>query len=151
MDIFFSQEPVIKPSWDIFTSSLTGIWKGLGAVFSPFTAELEPIDVGNQNENLFDCYNLSCIEKITSEGSASQMRRKTNWVTLNPFGEARKHAHTSNRIAGSVKSSISGELISDAGDMEFDLPSYESFDLSHSEMSEEDLMSLEPGLVFFEV
>ncbi|KAL0907798.1 hypothetical protein M5K25_022237 [Dendrobium thyrsiflorum] len=117
-----TQEPVIKPSWDIFASSLTGIWRGVGAVFSPFTAELEPIDVGNQNENLFDCYSLSCIEKIPSQGSVSQIHRRTNWEALNPFGETRKHAHASPRAAGSVKSST----------------------------PEEDSMSMEPGLVFFE-
>ncbi|KAI0493859.1 hypothetical protein KFK09_023984 [Dendrobium nobile] len=145
-----TQEPVIKPSWDIFASSLTGIWRGVGAVFSPFTAELEPIDVGNQNENLFDCYSLSCIEKIPSQGSVSQIHRTTNWEALNPFGEARKHAHASPRAAGSVNSSTPGKLILDAGDMKVDLPSYESFDLSYSEVSEEDSMSMEPGLVFFE-
>ncbi|XP_020599331.1 uncharacterized protein LOC110038768 [Phalaenopsis equestris] len=145
-----TQEPVIKPSWDIFASSLTGIWKGLGAVFSPFTAEMEPIGVGNQNENLFDCYTLSRIEKVPSQDSLSQIHRKTSRVALNPYGETRKHADLSNRATGSVKSSIAGKVNSDAGDMEFDLPCYESFDLEHSEISEEDSMSVEPGLVFFE-
>ncbi|KAK8951259.1 hypothetical protein KSP39_PZI004424 [Platanthera zijinensis] len=145
-----TQEPVIKPSWDTFTSSLCGIWKGVGAVFSPFTAELEPIDVGVQNEKLFDCYTLSHIEKTPSQGMVSLIHRKTHWVALNPFGEARKHAHASHRGAGSDKSTIPGKVILSGGDMEFDLPSYESFELGCGEISEEDSMSMEPGLIFFE-
>lgn len=144
-----TQEPVIKPSWDTFTSSLCGIWKGVGAVFSPFTAELEPIDVGIQNEKLFDCYTLSRIEK-TSQGAVSLIQRKTHWVALNPFGEARKPAHASHRGAGSDKSTIPGKVILPGGGTVLNLPSYDSFDLGHGEISEEDSMSMEPGLIFFE-
>lgn len=117
-----TQEPVIKPEWNTFASSVSGIWKGVGAVFSPFTAEMEPIGIGNQNEVLYDCYTLSRIEKSPSE----EVRRKTNWVALNPFGEKMQHVQ------------------------DLDLPSHGSFDFGKSEVLEEDSMSMEPGLVFFE-
>lgn len=117
-----TQEPVIKPEWNTFASSVSGIWKGVGAVFSPFTAEMEPIGIGNQNEILYDCYTLSRIEKAPSE----EVRRKTNWVALNPFGEKMQHVQ------------------------DLDLPSHGSFDFGKSEVLEEDSMSMEPGLVFFE-
>ncbi|KAG0477838.1 hypothetical protein HPP92_012557 [Vanilla planifolia] len=144
-----TQEPVIKPSWDTFASSLSGIWKGVGAVFSPFTAEIEPIGVGNQNENLFDCYTLSHIEKRPSEGSFSQIHRKTKWVALNPFGEAKKRAQAGHSEMAE-NSSSSDKVVCDVGFGGIDLPSYESFDLRHSEVLDEDLMSMDPGLVIFE-
>ncbi|PKA60739.1 hypothetical protein AXF42_Ash006373 [Apostasia shenzhenica] len=134
-----TQEPVIRPSWDTFASSLSGIWKGVGAVFSPFTAELEPIAMDYQNKNLFDCYTLSRIEKVLSQGNGFQIHRKTNWVALNPHGEAQKHGQASHR-----------SCIPEANDTEVVLPSYESFDLSLREVLEEDSISMEPGLVFFE-
>nr|CAD1844959.1 unnamed protein product [Ananas comosus var. bracteatus] len=132
-----TQEPVIKPSWDTFASSVSGIWKGVGAVFSPFTGEMEPIGIGNQNENLYDCYTLSRIEKLTVEDHGSEIRRKTNWVVLNPFGETRK------QIGG-------GQRNKDVIDSAPDLPAYETFDFKKSEVLEEDVMRMEAGLVFFE-
>ncbi|KAA8515835.1 hypothetical protein F0562_018554 [Nyssa sinensis] len=57
-----TQEPVIRPAWNTFASSVSGIWKGVGAVFSPITSEMEPVEIGIKNENLFDCYTLSHIE-----------------------------------------------------------------------------------------
>jgi ELMO domain-containing protein len=120
---------VIKPAWDTFTSSISGIWKGVGAVFSPFTAEMEPISVNNKRENLYDCYTLSRIEKA----SENEVKRTINWVTLNPFGEGSGAHNGVPDVVGSP------------------LPSYESFDLKKSELLEEDAMFMEPGLVFFEV
>ncbi|XP_078162553.1 dihydroorotate dehydrogenase (DUF3598) [Carex rostrata] len=123
-----TQEPVIRPAWDTFTSSLSGIWKGVGAVFSPITAEMDPISVNNQRENLYDCYTLSRIEKA----SADEVRRTTNWAALNPFGEGSGADKGASDVAGS------------------DLPAYESFDMKESELLEEDGMIMDPGLVFFE-
>lgn len=120
---------MIKPAWDTFTSSISGIWKGVGAVFSPFTAEMEPISVNNKRENLYDCYTLSRIEKA----SPNEVRRTVNWVTLNPFGEGSGADKGAPDVGGSG------------------LPAYESFDLNKSELLEEDGMIMEPGLVFFEV
>ncbi|OAY65143.1 hypothetical protein ACMD2_14732, partial [Ananas comosus] len=129
-----TQEPVIKPSWDTFASSVSGIWKGVGAVFSPFTGEMEPIGIGNQNENLYDCYTLSRIEKLTVEDHGSEIRRKTNWVVLNPFGETRK------QIGG-------GQRNKDVIDSAPDLPAYETFDFKKSEALEEDDGSYSRGPV----
>ncbi|THU74672.1 hypothetical protein C4D60_Mb04t35860 [Musa balbisiana] len=140
-------EPVIKPAWDTFASSVSGIWKGVGAVFSPFTAEIEPIGIGKQNENLYDCYTRSLIEKVSEGGIFSHIRRKTNWAALNPFGESRKHRAGDKTEA---KDGVSEKETLDFTDKNSDLPSYESFDLSKGEDLEEDVMGMEPGLVFFE-
>ncbi|XP_068634957.1 uncharacterized protein [Aristolochia californica] len=123
-----TQEPVIRPAWNTFASSVSGIWKGVGAVFSPFTAEMEPIGIGNQSEHLYDCYTLCRIEQILA---TCQIHRKLNWVALNPHGERR-------------------QLIEGDGKPIDNLPSYEDFDLRKSEVLEEDTMGIEPGLVFFE-
>ncbi|KAL5724014.1 hypothetical protein ACHQM5_007332 [Ranunculus cassubicifolius] len=125
-----TQEPVIRPVWNTFASSLSGIWKGVGAVFSPITAEMEPIDVGSKNENLYDCYTLLHIEAV---GDGSQVQRKINWVTLNPSGEIQQKK-------GMV----------DVDAKSHDLPKFESFNFVASDVLEEDFMRLEPGLVFFE-
>ncbi|URD95786.1 hypothetical protein MUK42_29635 [Musa troglodytarum] len=142
-----TQEPVIKPAWDTFASSVSGIWKGVGAVFSPFTAEIEPIGIGKQNENLYDCYTRSLIEKVSEDGIFSHIRRKTNWAALNPFGESKKH-HASDKTE--AKDGFSEKETLDITDESSDLPSYDSFDLSKGEDLEDDVMGMEPGLVFFE-
>uniref|UniRef100_A0A0D9W7T0 DUF3598 domain-containing protein n=1 Tax=Leersia perrieri TaxID=77586 RepID=A0A0D9W7T0_9ORYZ len=128
-----TQEPVIKPSWDTFASSLSGIWKGVGAVFSPITAEMEPVGVGSKEEYLYDCYTLSHIERHTDSEYGSVIRRKTNWVQLNPHGEAEKQ---------------SGGYDSDKRTA--DLPAHESFDLKRSDVLDEDAIAQEPGIVYFE-
>lgn len=139
-----TQEPVIKPAWDTFASSVSGIWKGVGAVFSPFTAEMEPIGIGSQNEYLYDCYTVTRVERLLS-----QIKRKTNWIALNPFGEKRQHVQGSyNDHTRDGPGSKKGT--SDGVKPYLDLPGHESFDFGKSEVLEEDLMSMEPGLVFFE-
>eukprot|EP00262_Sarcandra_glabra_P005181 TRINITY_DN1652_c0_g1_i1.p1 TRINITY_DN1652_c0_g1~~TRINITY_DN1652_c0_g1_i1.p1 ORF type:complete len:508 (+),score=79.57 TRINITY_DN1652_c0_g1_i1:146-1669(+) len=142
-----TQEPVIRPAWITFASSVSGIWKGVGAVFSPFTAEMEPIGIGNQNENLYDCYTLSRIEKVSSlsKDHSSQIQRKVNWVHLNPYGERRVKETGKDR-----DSSLTENEKFDVIDVNQNLPSYESFDLRTSDVLEEDFMGMEPGLVFFE-
>ncbi|KAG6492972.1 hypothetical protein ZIOFF_047943 [Zingiber officinale] len=142
-----TQEPVIKPAWDTFASSVSGIWKGVGAVFSPITAEMEPIGIGKKNDSLYDCYTRSIIEKVPEGGLPSQIRRRTNWAVLNPFGETRKH-RAGDQIDAKDDSYEKGTF--DVADKMFDLPSYDSFNLSNGEVLEEDVMGMEPGLVFFE-
>ncbi|KAH7863568.1 hypothetical protein Vadar_019261 [Vaccinium darrowii] len=134
-----TQEPVIQPAWNTFASSVSGIWKGVGAVFSPITAEMQPVDIGNKNENLYDCYTLSRIEAVPSPsgGQTSQIQRKINWVSMNPYGE--------NRLLNGGSNSRKEK--SEDGDS---LPTFESFDLTTSDVMEEDVMGMEPGLVFFE-
>ncbi|GFP90511.1 hypothetical protein PHJA_001195000 [Phtheirospermum japonicum] len=124
-----TQEPVIRPAWHTFSSSVSGIWKGVGAVYSPITAEMEPVEIGGRNENLFDCYTVSHIEALPSTSGVqnSQIHRKVNWVTLNPHGETKE-----------------------APDRKSTLPKIESFDFGRSDVMEEDDMGMEPGLVYFE-
>ncbi|XP_057764116.1 uncharacterized protein LOC130985259 isoform X2 [Salvia miltiorrhiza] len=121
------QEPVIRPAWHTFVSSVSGIWKGVGAVYSPITAEMEPIEIGSKNENLFDCYTLSHIKALPSTSGAlnSQIQRKINWVTLNPYGESQNNKGPN-------------------------LPKIESFDFGRSDVMEEDVMGMEAGLIYFE-
>lgn len=150
------QEPVIRPSWSTFASSVSGIWKGVGAIFSPITAKMEPIGLGSKDENLYDCFTLSHIEQVPplSGGLASQIQRKINWVFFNPYGEMKQPSKGSerNNEAGKVGDGSLAEkestYVIDTGRT---LPSFESFDFSTSDVLEEDLMGMEPGLVFFEV
>lgn len=149
------QEPVIKPAWNTFASSVSGIWKGVGAVFSPMTAEMEPIGIGKKNENLYDCYTLSRVGPVPSSSGAwtSLIERKTNWVTLNPHGEMLQRV-------GSTDNSKSRQEFKDRNgfspakelvDASVTLPNFESFNFEASDVMEEDVMGNEPGLVFFEV
>lgn len=123
---------MIKPIWRTFASSVSGIWKGVGAVFSPITAEMEPLEMGKKNESLYDCYTLSRIEALPSPSSSeTEIQRKINWVTLNPHGEFFQ----------------SDEVVVE----QTGLPKFESFNLKASDVMEEDSMGDEPGLVYFEV
>ncbi|XP_054795578.1 uncharacterized protein LOC129301022 [Prosopis cineraria] len=151
-----TQEPVIKPVWNTFASSVSGIWKGVGAVFSPLTAEMEPVEIGNKNENLYDCYTLSRVEAVPSPSGrpTSQIQRKINWVTLNPFGETLQHtegndmAKEGSRDGGAplhIKEKITDNATSTV------LPTFESFNFERSDVMEEDVMECEPGLIYFEV
>ncbi|KAL7158396.1 hypothetical protein ABFS83_02G140300 [Erythranthe nasuta] len=130
-----TQDPVIIPAWYTFASSVSGIWKGVGAVYSPITAEMEPIDIGSRNQNLFDCYTLTRIEALpsTSGDQSSKIHRTVKWVTLNPCGEA---PHNGDGL-GNKRQDES-------------LPKIESFDFGKTDVMEEDVMGMEPGLVFFE-
>lgn len=109
---------------------------------------MEPVGIGKKNENLYDCFTRSIIEKVSEGGLPSQIRRRTNWAVLNPFGETRKHK--AGDQAEAKDDSFEKETF-DVADKMFDLPSYHSFDLSNGEVLEEDVMGMEPGLVFFEV
>lgn len=116
----------------------------MGAVFSPSTAEMEPIAIGKKNENLYDCYTLSCVQNLDfSATHLPQIHRKTNWVTLNPFGE-NKH----NSIRDENHKDKNGIMLPSVG---CKLPSYEYFDFSSSDVLEEDFLTMESGLLFFEV
>lgn len=145
-----TQEPVIRPAWNTFTSSVSGIWKGVGAVFSPITAEMEPIEIGRKDENLFDCYTLSYIKATSPSSGAqkSQIQRKINWITLNPYGEALLHGSSNGSQENSIDQSMMGTSHKKLAG--HSLPKLESFDLSRSDVMEEDVMGMEPGLVFFE-
>ncbi|XP_024987337.1 uncharacterized protein LOC112522452 [Cynara cardunculus var. scolymus] len=150
-----TQEPVIIPVWNTFASSVSGIWKGAGAVFSPITAQMEPIEVGRNNEHQFDCYTLSRIEAVpsTNGGHTSQIRRTVNWVTLNSYGENKQlhsHLNKSKEMPVHEDASLSTIEALDGRRTNHVLPKFESFDFETSDLMEEDLMGVEPGLVFFE-
>ena len=128
----------------------------MGAVFSPITAEMEPIEIGNRSENLYDCYTLSRIEAMASPsgGRMSQIQRITNWVTLNPYGESQELNGGSNISKEKCKdgdASLSAKGTDTGSLNKHVLPKFESFDFRTSDVMEEDLMGMEPGLVFFEV
>ncbi|KAL4303348.1 hypothetical protein GQ457_10G000010 [Hibiscus cannabinus] len=148
-----TQEPVIKPAWNTFASSVSGIWKGVGAVFSPITAEMEAVEIGSRNENLYDCYTLTCVEAIFPPSRKNfELHRKINWVTLNPHGEVPEHGVTlGNKEEPKVKKATSPlKEKSNAGMTNHVLPKFGSFDLTTSDVMEEDVMGNEPGIVFFE-
>ncbi|XP_024029675.1 uncharacterized protein LOC21385228 isoform X2 [Morus notabilis] len=146
-----NREPVIKPAWNTFASSVSGIWKGVGAVFSPITAEMEPVEIGNKNENLYDCYTCSHIEVVppSSGGKTSQIQRKINWVTLNPYGEMRQQSGDDNRIKDG-DASLSAKAVIEGTEKYKELPKFDSFDFERSDVMEEDIMENETGLVYFE-
>ncbi|KAH7285452.1 hypothetical protein KP509_33G028700 [Ceratopteris richardii] len=82
-------EPAATPSWQTFTSSLCGVWRGVGAAFSPSTAEMEAIALGNQDEMLYDSRILSTVEECKGT-DMSEIHRKTVWAVGNPYGEQGK-------------------------------------------------------------
>ncbi|KAL8129079.1 hypothetical protein V2J09_018234 [Rumex salicifolius] len=147
-NVLQTQEPVIRPSWNTFVSSVSGIWKGVGAVFSPITAKMEPIEVGSKNEHLFDCYTLSRVEGVPDRegGTSSRIQRKINWVTLNPHGELLQQ--DDKKKGDDSNFTIKG--VTNGGKSNYAVPTFESFDFTRSDVMEEDFMDMEPGLVYFE-
>lgn len=124
----------------------------MGAIFSPITAEMEPIDVGKKGEHLFDCYTLCHIETVAcpSVEQKSQIKRRVNWVTLNPYGENQNENRSKEKYVRE-DSPLSPKKVYDANTGNHILPKYESFNFDTSDVMEDDVMSMEPGLVFFEV
>lgn len=105
---------------------------------------MEPIEVGSRNEHLYDCYTVSRIEDVPSSsgGPTSQIQRKINWATLNPYGEISQHK---------VGDAALPKNYADRSGKNRVLPQFGSFNFERSDVMEEDLMGKEPGLVFFEV
>lgn len=110
---------------------------------------MEPIDIGKKNENLYDCYTISRVEAVPSSsgGQMSQIQRKINWVTLNPYGEILQSmgSRSKSKEQSTMKEIVDGSVANHI------LPNFESFNFETSDMMEEDVMGYEPGLVFFEV
>lgn len=86
-----TQEPSVTPSWKTFASSHCGVWRGIGAAFSPMTAEMEPVSLGDVNEYLYDCRIYSTVQEVQGKNSSS-IQRKTVWAVGNPYGEQGKRA-----------------------------------------------------------
>lgn len=120
-------------------------------MFSPITAEMEPIDLGKKNEYLFDCFTLSHIEVVPSAngGQHSNVQRRVNWVTMNPSGE--KNLLNKGGYRSKQKSVNEHASVLDRNMANHTLPKFEAFDFEKSDVMEEDLMGMESGLVFFEV
>jgi hypothetical protein len=82
---------VADPLWDTFVSSNAGVWRGVGAAFSPITAEMEPMSLGSKNEYLYDAQVLCTVEpipRVEGEGRRhSTLHRKILWTVENPHGE----------------------------------------------------------------
>lgn len=80
-----------SPLWPTFVSSNAGVWRGVGAVFSPITAEMEPVALGSKNEYLYDARVQCTVEQIPGpEGDrfiGSSLYRKVMWTVENPYGE----------------------------------------------------------------
>lgn len=168
-----TEEPSTIPSWQTFVSSLCGVWRGIGAAFSPATAEMEAIALGNQKEMLYDCRILSTVEE-TQSGSGIQ--RKTVWAVGNPLGEqGRGRPQVQEKfilpyevtdVADGKSSSMEdlGVEIPEDSSAEEDRIDVQSQDSSNTSFTadlenpsmtnntvmEEDELELEPGLVFFE-
>lgn len=138
-DVLQANEPVTGPMWENFTNNLSGIWKGVGGVFSPLTAEMEPIGIGDRNEHLYDCITLSHTQKVQAEGQVSQIYRKTNWLPLDHFGEVWQSNSTWDSLH-----QCNGAY------MHKQLASCGSLDMGKFEILDEDFIMMEPGLVFFE-
>ncbi|KAG8065578.1 hypothetical protein GUJ93_ZPchr0004g38212 [Zizania palustris] len=58
----------------------TGIWKGVGVVFSPITAEMEPVGVGSKEEYLYDCYKHASEAEHAERCVASPGEIVHGWV-----------------------------------------------------------------------
>ncbi|THG12265.1 hypothetical protein TEA_020797 [Camellia sinensis var. sinensis] len=92
--------------------------------------EMEPIEIGNKSENLYDCYTLSRIEAVPSPsgGKTSQIRRMINWVTLNPYAEIQPLNGGSNSSKKEFAAVVTGGVVGvgqitaeDSGDVAADV------------------------------
>ncbi|KAK9757754.1 hypothetical protein RND81_01G184100 [Saponaria officinalis] len=112
---------------------------------------MEPLEAGSNNEYLYDCYILSRVQGADSGGKSSQIQRKINWVTLNPYGEKRQENGDSNSENVVGKREHMTSAVKRKGHRTNDImPKFESFNFEKSDVMEEDVMGMEPGLVFFE-
>lgn len=175
-----TQEPSITPSWQTFISSLSGVWRGVGAAFSPITAEMEAIALGDKNEMLYDCRVLSTIEEVQGT-SKSRIHRKTIWAVGNPLGEHARAKYKVQQMLSDEDTDEEDEIhdnmedhslendwgleISDDILLEEEVDTgvqpqdssdkritadLESKDMTYDTVMEEDVLELEPGLVYFE-
>ncbi|KAJ7544183.1 hypothetical protein O6H91_09G068100 [Diphasiastrum complanatum] len=123
-------EIIPSPSWNTFASGNAGIWQGVGAAFSPFTAELEPIASNTSNKNVYDCSMWSIIKLIGGlEPSRKDIvHRKVFWNVENAFrGEKAKHAMVQgNYQAGKVSNLQAANISESKGSVTFSTGSVKS-------------------------
>ncbi|KAG0595738.1 hypothetical protein M758_UG192800 [Ceratodon purpureus] len=89
--ILQSPEQMPNPLWPTFVSSNAGVWRGVGAAFSPITAEMEPVALGRSKEYLYDAAVLCSVEPIPGPEdykiNSSSLYRKVMWKVGNSQGE----------------------------------------------------------------
>ncbi|KAL3693411.1 hypothetical protein R1sor_007062 [Riccia sorocarpa] len=92
--VIHPEESFAGPLWSTFCSSVSGVWRGVAAAFSPITAEFEPLYLSKENEYLYDARILNTVEVIraTQEGQTLPLdkhyvQRRILWCLENPFGE----------------------------------------------------------------
>lgn len=80
-----------NPLWPTFVSSNAGVWRGVGAAFSPITAEMEPVALGSSKEYLYDAAVLCSVETIPGPENnridGTSLYRKVMWKVGNSEGE----------------------------------------------------------------
>ncbi|KAL2634206.1 hypothetical protein R1flu_005685 [Riccia fluitans] len=92
--VIHPEESFARPLWSTFCSSVSGVWRGVAAAFSPITAELEALYLSKENEYLYDARILNTVEAIRTgqDGQAlpvdkTYLHRRVLWSLENPFGE----------------------------------------------------------------
>ncbi|XP_024524504.1 uncharacterized protein LOC9654393 [Selaginella moellendorffii] len=81
-EVLQEEEIVPTPAWNTFASNSHGVWRGVGAVFSPDTAAVEPVGLGGRNEYLYDCRIVSFVESVPEKRSID---REVLWNLQNPY------------------------------------------------------------------
>lgn len=80
-----------NPLWPTFVSSNAGVWQGIGAAFSPITAEMEPVALGSSKEYLYDATVLCNVNIIpgpeNDKINGTSLHRKVMWKVGNSQGE----------------------------------------------------------------
>ncbi|KAG0573557.1 hypothetical protein KC19_VG188200 [Ceratodon purpureus] len=86
-----SPEQMPNPLWPTFLSNNAGVWRGVGAAFSPITAQMEPVALGSSKEYLYDAAVRCSVETIPgledSEINGTSLFRNVMWKVGNDQGE----------------------------------------------------------------
>ncbi|BBN06499.1 hypothetical protein MPTK1_3g21680 [Marchantia polymorpha subsp. ruderalis] len=92
--VLHPEESFANPLWSTFCSSTSGVWRGVGAAFSPITAELEALYLNKQKEYLYDARILNTVEVVRKTQDGEQLplenhylNRRVLWSLENPLGE----------------------------------------------------------------
>ncbi|CAM6117380.1 unnamed protein product [Calypogeia fissa] len=81
------EEPVPNPLFSTFCSNSAGVWRGVGATFSPVTGDFEPICLDDNKQAVYDVRVLTTVENLrTSKDGAvlspeqQSLHRKVLWA-----------------------------------------------------------------------
>lgn len=90
-EVLQAPEQMPNPLWPTFVSSNAGVWQGIGAAFSPITAEMEPVALGSSKEYLYDATVLCNVNIIpgpeNDKINGTSLHRKVMWKVGNSQGE----------------------------------------------------------------